>query len=67
VLDELASSPETGDIPVVIVSAAASKGRVRMLRERGAYDYLTKPIDLTQLLEVVNSALGDHRRAQSSG
>ena len=46
VLDKLASSPETEDIPVVIVSAAASKGRVRMLRERGAYDYLTKPIDL---------------------
>jgi signal transduction histidine kinase/ActR/RegA family two-component response regulator len=67
VLDELGSSPETGHIPVVIVSAAASKGRVRMLRERGAYDYLTKPIDLSQLLEVVNSALADHPRAQSSG
>jgi CheY-like chemotaxis protein len=67
VLEQLSSSPDTEDIPVVIVSAAASKGRVRMLRERGAYDYLTKPIDLTQLVEVVTSALADRRRAQSSG
>jgi CheY-like chemotaxis protein/anti-sigma regulatory factor (Ser/Thr protein kinase) len=67
VLDELASSSETGDIPVVIVSAAASKGRVQRLRERGAYDYLTKPIDLKELIEVIHAALGDRARPRRSG
>jgi CheY-like chemotaxis protein len=61
VLADLTASPETAAIPVVVVSAAASKGRVQRLRQRGAHDYLTKPIDLAELLEVINAALGAHR------
>ena len=63
VLDELRASPETAGIPVVIVSAEASKGRVQRLRQRGAHDYLTKPIDLVELLGVVNATLGARARA----
>jgi PAS domain S-box-containing protein len=58
VLDALTSAPETAGIPVVVVSAAASRGRVTRLRERGACDYLTKPIDLGELLAAVDRALG---------
>ena len=61
VLAELTAMPETASIPVVIVSAAASKGRVERLRQRGAHDYLTKPIDLAELLEVIGAALGTRR------
>ena len=61
VLEALAAAPETSDIPVVIVSAAASKGRVQRLRQRGAREYLTKPIDIAELLAVVNATLGGSR------
>ena len=62
ILDELAADAEHGAIPVVIVSAAASKGRVQRLRERGARAYLTKPIDLAELYEVVHTVLGERTR-----
>jgi PAS domain S-box-containing protein len=58
VLDELKASPDTAGIPVVVVSAAASKGRVQRLRQRGAREYLTKPIDIVELLTVVDATLG---------
>ena len=61
VLDELRSRPETADVPVIVVSAEASKGRVQRLRQRGAHDYLTKPIDVVQLLGVVNATLAARR------
>jgi len=65
ILDELTAGPDTSSIPVVIVSAAASKGRVQGLRQRGARDYLTKPIDLKQLLGVVDAVLGAGARTGS--
>jgi PAS domain S-box-containing protein len=65
ILDELTAGRDTSSIPVVIVSAAASKGRVQGLRARGARDYLTKPIDLKQLLSVVDAVLGAGARAGS--
>ena len=34
------------------------------LRQRGARDYLTKPIDLAQLLDAVNAALNEPRPAR---
>ena len=61
VLDALRASPETADVPVIVVSAEASKGRVQRLRQRGAHDYLTKPVDIVQLLGVVNATLGARR------
>jgi CheY-like chemotaxis protein len=66
VLDELASRPETARIPVVVVSAAASKGRVQRLQERGARAYLTKPIDLAELYEVVHGVLAERGRADAT-
>jgi PAS domain S-box-containing protein len=59
VLDELAASPETAGVPVIVISAAASKGRVQELRRRGARSYLTKPIDIGELLAAVDSAVGE--------
>ena len=61
VLDELRARPETADVPVIVVSAEASKGRVQRMRQRGAHDYLTKPIDVVQLLGVVNATLAARR------
>jgi PAS domain S-box-containing protein len=63
ILERLASHPETASIPVVIVSAAASKGRVQRLRDGGARAYLTKPIDLAALYDVVHTVLDERTQA----
>jgi signal transduction histidine kinase/CheY-like chemotaxis protein len=57
VLHRLRADPETTHIPVVIVSADATEGRIRRLKDAGALDYLTKPIDVRRLLELVDAHL----------
>lgn len=57
VLHRLRAAPETLNIPVVIVSADATESRIRRLKEAGALDYLTKPIDVRRLLELVDAHL----------
>jgi signal transduction histidine kinase/CheY-like chemotaxis protein len=58
VLHRLRAHPETHDIPVVIVSADATPGQIRRMLELGAAEYLTKPLEIPQFLEVVDRLLG---------
>jgi CheY-like chemotaxis protein len=60
VLRELQVDPATSGIPVVIISADATPGQVARLVDAGARAYLTKPIDVRQLLSLCESLLGDH-------
>jgi PAS domain S-box-containing protein len=53
VLDCLRGDPATADVPVVVVSADATPTTVRQLRASGVLAYLTKPIDVQELLRVV--------------
>jgi CheY-like chemotaxis protein len=57
VLQILRDDPETADIPVAIVSADAMPRQVQRLLSSGAVAYLTKPIDIHRLLEVVDDAV----------
>jgi len=57
VLRRLRSDPRTERIPVVVVSADATKASVDKLRITGANAYLTKPIDVDEFLEVVDGFL----------
>jgi signal transduction histidine kinase/CheY-like chemotaxis protein len=57
VLARLKADPRTQDIPVVVVSADASDGQVERLAAAGAETYLTKPIDVRKLLDVVDEVL----------
>ena len=57
VLQRLRDDPDTESIPVVIVSADATHGQVQRLLSAGAKSYLTKPIDIDELLRVVDDAL----------
>ena len=57
VLHRLRSDPRTRGIPVVIASADASPGRIRQLLDEGAFDYVTKPLDLNRFLEVIDADL----------
>jgi PAS domain S-box-containing protein len=60
VLEGLAASPATAEIPVVICSADASRSTIDRLLAAGAPEYLTKPLDVANLLKTVRS-LSDRR------
>jgi signal transduction histidine kinase/CheY-like chemotaxis protein len=62
VLRLLRDDPATSQIPVVIVSADAMPRQVQRLLAQGATAYITKPIDVRQLLEVVDRALEAYAR-----
>jgi signal transduction histidine kinase/CheY-like chemotaxis protein len=64
VLHRLRAQPETRDIPVVIVSAYATPGQIQRMLELGAADYVTKPLEVSRFLEVVDSLL--ERRGAAS-
>ena len=50
VLARLRAEPRTRDIPVVVISADATSGQQVRLRAAGAREYLTKPIDVPELM-----------------
>ena len=55
VLRRLRAEQSTHAIPVVIVSADASSGQSRRLMSLGADGYLTKPLDLVDLLSWIDN------------
>ena len=68
VLQQLRADPVTQPIPVVVVSADASPGRVDRLRAAGATAYVTKPFDVRELIRTVGDILptngdGEHAPA----
>jgi PAS domain S-box-containing protein len=61
-LKVLRTAPETADIPVIALTAAASDRDRKAGLQAGFYRYLTKPIDVEELMKALDSAL---RRASS--
>jgi signal transduction histidine kinase/CheY-like chemotaxis protein len=57
VLARLLADPVTKAIPVVILSADATPGQMSRLVEQGARAYLTKPLDVKQLLALFDDVL----------
>jgi len=55
VLGRLATEPETDGIPVAVLSADASPRVIRRLLAAGAFAYLTKPLDLGRLGDLLDS------------
>lgn len=53
VLEELRSSPQTDDIPVVFLSARASDDEVFRGWQSGADSYVTKPFELDEVVRIV--------------
>jgi CheY-like chemotaxis protein len=56
-LRQIRDDPAIAGIPVVIVSADATERQIERLLAEGATSYLTKPLDLHDLLAAVNDAL----------
>ena len=61
VLARLKRDPATRDIPVVVLSADATTTQSDRLIEAGASAYLTKPIDVTGLLNTLDLHLASER------
>jgi PAS domain S-box-containing protein len=57
VLAALRADERSRDIPVVVISADATKGQIERLLAAGADRYLTKPLEVQLLLEVLDDAL----------
>jgi CheY-like chemotaxis protein len=57
VLRQLAASPATAAIPVIILSGASGQTTVTELLAAGAADFLAKPFDIHQFLAVIGRHL----------
>ncbi len=57
VLGETTKIQEIKDIPIIIVSARSNAKDVKDALERGAVDYIKKPIDITELLARTGAAI----------
>lgn len=65
VLRDLKRDPRTAAIPVTILSADATAGHSDHLRGLGAREYLAKPIDVRQVMELLESTLGNRERPRA--
>jgi signal transduction histidine kinase/CheY-like chemotaxis protein len=63
VLRRLRSSPRTAEIPVVILSADARPSQVERLLHEGARAFLTKPLDVKQLFELLDAIAAEQQRS----
>jgi len=57
-VEKLKATEKTKDIPVVFLSAKAQQSDIERGKEYGVADYLTKPFDPTELIEVVEHLIG---------
>jgi signal transduction histidine kinase/ActR/RegA family two-component response regulator len=60
VLRRLRDNPATARIAVAILSAEAAPSVIHQMRAMGVIAYLTKPLDLTELGQLVDSFVGEH-------
>lgn len=67
VLSRLKSDQRTRDIPVVIASAEARPSHVKQLRNEGAFDYVTKPVDVQAILTVIDAAIAQSPDDDAAG
>lgn len=54
ILHALRADSETAEIPLIVVSADANPTQVRRLRSAGARHYLTKPLDVGEILGLLD-------------
>jgi CheY-like chemotaxis protein len=67
VLRQLHQHESTSDIPVAVISADATPGRIQRLLDSGVNDYLTKPLDVRQFLRLLDEHLSPHGDARATG
>lgn len=65
VLKAIRQNPANDDIRVVMVSALASEGDIDAAKERGANAYITKPIVMATLMNVVMQQVEAYKESQN--
>jgi diguanylate cyclase (GGDEF)-like protein/PAS domain S-box-containing protein len=58
----LKAAPETGDIPVIFITARDDERHIDAAFQAGGYDYVTKPLRKTELLARVHTQLIRYRQ-----
>ena len=64
VIEKLKVWPSLARIPVIVVSARDLRGNKERAIKAGAKAYLQKPVDNTELLKVIQQALGESAPAE---
>jgi CheY-like chemotaxis protein/anti-sigma regulatory factor (Ser/Thr protein kinase) len=67
VLARLKARPRTRDIPVVVLSADATRTQINRLMALGATEYLTKPLDVDHFLKVIEQHFCEPASAATEG
>ena len=67
VLARLKAKPRTREIPVVVLSADATRSQMNRLLALGATDYLTKPLDVDCFLKVIEEHFCEPAGSTSNG
>jgi CheY-like chemotaxis protein len=57
VMRRLRARTQTGDVPVIVLSADSTSRNINRLLEAGADAYLTKPVNVPQFLDVLDRLL----------
>ena len=56
-LEELTRNPVTRHIPVIALSADATKGTIERGRAAGFFEYLVKPVVIPELIQTLHRAI----------
>jgi len=64
VMRRLRARTQTGDVPVIVLSADSTSRNINRLLEAGADAYLTKPVNVPQFLDVLDRLLVDAQSAR---
>jgi CheY-like chemotaxis protein len=56
-IEVLRGDPKTADIPIIAISAWASAKHKERALQAGANEHFTKPVDLSRLIDTINSYL----------
>jgi CheY-like chemotaxis protein len=65
VFRRLQANPKTADIPVVVLSADARPSLITDMLQRGVRAFLTKPLDVRELLELLDTVAEERERGTS--
>jgi CheY-like chemotaxis protein len=65
VLRRLLANPKTADVPVVILSADARHTQIKRMLKQGARAFLTKPLDVKELLGLLAAIADEQERSAS--
>jgi CheY-like chemotaxis protein len=66
VLRRLQANPKTAEVPVVL-SADARPGLIQRLLDQGVRAFLTKPLEVAELLTLLDTIAAEPRQAASGG